>query len=107
MVRPRRCRKISMQPSCTYYKPRGIPLVNLEEVILTLDEFESIRLKDAVGYEQKQAAQRMGISQPTFFRLITSPQKKIAKVLVQEKALRIEGGSIKIEKNDYQGCKYF
>jgi predicted DNA-binding protein (UPF0251 family) len=90
MVRPRICRKISSSPHITYFKPQGIPLVDLDEVILNLDEFEALKLKDVEGLGQEDGAKRMGISQPTFFRLISSAHKKIADAMVHGKAIRIE-----------------
>jgi predicted DNA-binding protein (UPF0251 family) len=94
MVRPRRCRFIEHQPSFTYFKPRGIPLSELEEIVLLIDEFEAIRLKDLEGLEQESAAQKMGISQPTLFRLLNSAHSKIADAIVHGKAIKIEGGPI-------------
>jgi uncharacterized protein len=71
-------------------------MTELEEVILTVDEFEAIRLKDVDGLEQEQSAQRMNISQPTFHRLYLESRRKIADVIVNGKALRIEGGTYEI-----------
>jgi uncharacterized protein len=71
-------------------------MTELEEVILTVDEFEAIRLKDVGGLEQEQCAQRMNISQPTFHRLYLDARRKIADVIVNGKALRIEGGTYEI-----------
>jgi predicted DNA-binding protein (UPF0251 family) len=39
MVRPHRCRRVNPEPNITYFKPRGIPLMELQEVILQVDEF--------------------------------------------------------------------
>ena len=94
MVRPKRCRIIKQSPDFTYFKPQGIPMANLEEVVLHLDEFEAIRLKDLEGLEQDKAAEKMGISQPTLFRLLASGHKKIAEALVKGKAIKIEGGNV-------------
>jgi uncharacterized protein len=66
----------------------------LEEVIMTLDEFEAVRLADLNGLYQEQAATQMSVSRATFSRIIDSAHKKIAEVLVGGKALRIEGGPI-------------
>ena len=96
MARPQRCRRISSEPDVTYFKPKGIPLSELEEITLTLDEFEAVRLKDFLGVEQEEGARNMDISQPTFHRLILSARKKIADSLVNGKAIRIEGGNFKI-----------
>jgi len=90
--RPRRLRRVWFQPNVTYYKPAGVRMVSLEEIILTVDEFEAIRLKDYEGLDQNEASKKMGISQPTFQRLYESARKKIADALVNGKALRIEGG---------------
>lgn len=92
MPRPRRLRRVFSRPGVTYFKPAGIRMIDLEEIILTMDEFEAIRLKDHEGLEQNQAAKKMDISQPTFQRIYESARKKIADVLVNGKAIRIEGG---------------
>jgi predicted DNA-binding protein (UPF0251 family) len=78
------------------FKPRGIPLDQLEEVILKLDEWEALRLADWEGLYQEEAAGRMGISRQTFGNIIESAHKKIADVLLHAKALKIEGGEVKI-----------
>ena len=96
MPRPRRCRRVGFQPDVTYFKPAGIRMVELEEVILTVDEFEAVRLKDLEGLEQEECAKKMSISQPTFHRLVSSARKKIADAIVNGKAIKIEGGIYKM-----------
>jgi predicted DNA-binding protein (UPF0251 family) len=98
MVRPRLCRRVGFNPDVTYFKPRGIPLVELEEVILPVDEFEAVRLKDLEGLEQEKCAKKMNISQPTFHRLVLSARKKIADAIINGKAIRIEGGNYKYKQ---------
>ena len=66
----------------------------LEEINLTLDEFEAIRLADLEGLYQEDAAKRMGISRQTFGNIIDSAHKKIADAFLNGKAIRIEGGAI-------------
>jgi len=97
MPRPRFCRRVHAKPSYTYFKPRGIPLNKLDESILSVDEFEAVRLKDLNGLEQEDAAKKMNISQPTFHRLIISARKKIADAIVNGKAIRIEGGNFVLQ----------
>ncbi len=92
MPRPPRCRWVEGLPAATYFKPRGIPLSGLEEVALTVDEFEALRLADLEGLYQDQAAERMEISRQTFGRIVESAHRKLAEALVRGKALRIEGG---------------
>ena len=93
MPRPRRSRRVGLQPNVTYFKPAGIRLIELEETILAVDEFEAVRLKDFLSLDQEKAAQKMNISQPTFHRLVLSARKKIADAIVNGKAIRIEGGN--------------
>ena len=59
MSRPSKCRRVEFLPDVTYFKPAGIPLRALEEVCLSVDEAEAIRLKDLEGLEQEQGAERM------------------------------------------------
>lgn len=78
------------------FKPAGIPMRDLEEVVMTLDEFEALRLADLDGLYQEQAAEQMNVSRPTFSRVIESAHRKLADALVHGKALRIEGGPVEI-----------
>ena len=94
MPRPCRCRRIRCRPDTDYFKPRGIPLDALEEVNLTLDELEAIRLADLTELYQEDAAKKMNISRQTFGNIINSAHKKIADALLNAKALKIEGGNI-------------
>jgi predicted DNA-binding protein (UPF0251 family) len=96
MARPFSCRRVSSEPESDYFKPRGIPLSSLEEINMTMDEFEAIRLADLEGLYQEQAAERMGISRPTFARVVESARRKVAYALVNGKALAIEGGVVKM-----------
>jgi predicted DNA-binding protein (UPF0251 family) len=93
--RPCRCRRIRCKPDTNYFKPRGIPLDILEEVNLGLDELEAIRLADFDGLYQEDAAKKMDISRQTFGNIINSAHKKIADVLLNAKALKIEGGKVR------------
>ena len=77
-------------PNALYFKPRGIPLVQLEEVCLSLDELEAVRLADYEGLYHEQAAERMTISRPTFGRILGGARRKLAEALLEGKALRIE-----------------
>lgn len=90
MPRQRRCRWVGFQPNIFYFEPRGA--ANSEVVVLRVEELESIRLKDYLKIEQEEAAERMGVSQPTFNRIFKEARRKIAEALVEGKAIRIEGG---------------
>lgn len=90
MPRPIKCRHVRGTPGTDYFKPRGIPLSDLQEVGLTLCEFEAIRLADLEGLYQEDAAKKMAISRQTFGNIIATAHKKIADALVNGKALKIE-----------------
>jgi len=90
MPRPRIPRCVRFDPDVYYFKPRGIPLRDLEEVVLAPDELEAIKLHDTDGLDQTAAAEKMHISQPTFARTLASGQKKVAEALIRGKAIRIE-----------------
>jgi predicted DNA-binding protein (UPF0251 family) len=103
MARPLTCRRIHADPGVLYYKPRGIPSTALEEALLTLDEFEAMRLVDHEGMYQEEAAARMNISRQTLGRIVESARKKIAGALVSGKAIRIEGGAVELH-GERCGC---
>lgn len=92
MGRPPKCRRVEFLPQCTFFKPAGIPLWSLEEVSLTVEEVEALRLKDMEGLEQEKCAERMGVSRPTFQRILTASRQKVTQALVEGKAIRVEGG---------------
>ena len=93
MSRPFKCRRVSFTPGVTYFKPAGIPLKALEEIKLSMEEAEAIRLKDLEGLEQEQGAEKMNVSRPTFQRVLVSARQKLADALLNGKAIRIEGGN--------------
>lgn len=93
MPRPVKPRWVEFSPGVTYFKPAGVRMRELEEIQLGLDEVEAIRLKDLVGLEQEQCAERMGVAQSTFQRVLTAARNKVASALIEGKALRVEGGS--------------
>jgi predicted DNA-binding protein (UPF0251 family) len=84
---------VSGLPQSDYFKPRGVPLTDLEEVVLTVDEFEAVRLADYRGLYHESAARLMGISRQTFGRIIESARKKVSEALIKGRALKIEGGN--------------
>jgi predicted DNA-binding protein (UPF0251 family) len=101
MVRPRLHRKIEFDPDVTYFKPRGVPMSELEIAELTVEEIEALRLKNIEGLEQIAAAEKMDTSQSTFQRILTSAYRKISEALIEGKAIKI----IKINREDQQRSK--
>ncbi len=96
MVRKQKQRNIGFYPEVIYFKPRGVPTYCLQEVCLTIDELEAIRLVDFEGKEQRQAAEEMGVSQSTLQRILAKARKKVAEGLVVGKAITAKGGEIKM-----------
>lgn len=94
MPRPACPRSVTSRPGAVFFKPAGIPARLLREVVMTLDEFEAIRLADQEGLYQEAAARRMGVSRTTFGRILTSAHRKVAEVLTGGHCLRLEGGPI-------------
>ena len=109
MPRPQCMRTVGGLPDFTLFKPAGIPVSSLEEIVLTVDEFEAVRLADREGLYHDEAADVMNISRQTFGRIIQSARQKTAVALVEGKALRIEGGMVHmIEARTFQcdGCSH-
>ena len=96
MPRPRLRRMVSEEPEVVYFKPAGVRMTRLAENTLTVGEFEALRLNDLLEIEQGKAAEKMGISQPTFHRLVSGARKKVADAIVNGKAIRIEGGNFEL-----------
>jgi len=96
MARPKKDRLVGFNPKINYFKPRGIPVLDLEEVCLTIDEREAIRLADLEGLSHEKAGRQMGISRATFGRIVQQARKIIADAIIHGKAVRVEGGNYKL-----------
>jgi predicted DNA-binding protein (UPF0251 family) len=88
--RPKKKRRIVFLHNDYYYKPRGVPLGELEEISVPLDEIEAIRLADFLGKTHATAAKKMKISRSTFSRLIRKARNKIAEAIIEGKAIKVE-----------------
>jgi predicted DNA-binding protein (UPF0251 family) len=71
-------------------------MMQLEEVRLTVDEREAIRLSDLLGMSHEEAGRCMGVSRATFGRIIQKGRKTIADALINGKAINVEGGNYRI-----------
>lgn len=103
MVRPRKNRIVEYEPKVTYFKPQAVPLTQLQEVILTVDELEAVRLSDFTGMNQTYAAHRMGFHQSTFQRTLACARQKISDAIVNGKAIKIQGGAYIMPGGDTTG----
>lgn len=104
MPRPLKERWVEFLPSVTYFKPVGVPLAHLEEIRLTVDEVEALRLKDLEGLDQTASAARMNLAQSTFQRILTAARGKLSRALVEGRALRIEGGNYRLVQRECTDC---
>lgn len=85
-------RRVSCLPKATYYKPREVPLCELEIVNLSIEELEAIRICDLLHVEQNEAADMMGISRKTFWNDLQKARQKVVDALVNGKGIEISGG---------------
>ena len=96
MARPQKSRMVAFNPDISYFKPRGIPLIDLEEIQITIDEYEALRLSDLMDMSYEEAASSMGVSRATFGRIVRRARKTVADALINGKAIIIQGGSYRI-----------
>ncbi|HPF71461.1 MAG TPA: DUF134 domain-containing protein [Candidatus Krumholzibacteria bacterium] len=96
-AKPRCCRRYDGD---RVYKPQGVPLRELAQDDLPLDAFEALRLCDAEGLDQEQAAARMGVSRGTVQRLLAQARRTVAVALCEHRALRI----ILTDREDGHAC---
>ena len=103
MPRPKRCRKVCSMPRVSEFAPIG---EDADFVVLTVDEYESIRLIDRQGFSQEDCAAYMQVARTTAQQIYNSARKKLAAALVDGKGLRIAGGDYRLcdGKESFCGC---
>jgi uncharacterized protein len=97
-MRPKKTRWVSCDSNERCFRPQCKKPNELEGVILSLDEFEAMRLTYLAGYDQEKIAKQMRIHQSTISRILNSAHKKVTDALVNIKAIKIEGGCCQIVK---------
>ncbi len=100
MPRPKKCRRVHFSPNVTFYKPSGIPMCTLKVARLPVEGLEALRLSDSLGLDQARAAEAMGVSKPTFCRILSAARKTVADALTKGMAIHIEGGNYAIKKEE-------
>ncbi len=95
-MRPKKTRWVKCLPGERCFRPRCKPSGKLGGVVLSVDEFEAMRLACLEEMKQIDAAKLMKISRPTFSRILGSACRKVTDALVNIKAIRIEGGCCKV-----------
>jgi predicted DNA-binding protein (UPF0251 family) len=96
MGRPKKCRWVETEPGVTFFKPRGIPLRSLQQIVITVDELEAMRLADFMEMTQEEVAQQMQVSRPTVTRMLSRAHRAVAEALVHGKAICIQGGDYRV-----------
>jgi predicted DNA-binding protein (UPF0251 family) len=84
---------VAFNPEISFFKPRGIPMLDLAEVCITVDEREALRLADLDGLSHEDAGQCMGVSRATFGRILHRARQTVADALINGKAIKIDGGN--------------
>lgn len=106
MPRPKKCRMVDAAPGVRFFKPQGIPARQLEEVYLSLDGYEALRLADREGLRHDEGALRMHVSRQTFGRILSAARKAVADAIVEGLVLRIEGGDYRVaDQTSAPECK--
>lgn len=104
MPRPRKPRFVRGGPMSNVFKPKGIPAIDLEEIVLSVEGLEALRLNDFEKLDQETSAGRMKISRQTFGRVLAEARGVVAEALVMGKMIRIHGGAYALPGAD-RGCR--
>jgi len=94
MPRPKKMRFVSGFPTISAFVPQGLPVTG--ELLLSVEEFESLRLTDFEHLDQEAASQLMGVSRQTFGRILGRARTIVGEALVTAKVLRIDGGTFEM-----------
>jgi uncharacterized protein len=93
MVRPRKCKMVNFEHKLRHFKPGDIEEGCTEEIILTIEELEAMRLSFLENLSQNEAADGMDIHQSTFQRTLRRALEKVTEAFVYGKSVKIEGGN--------------
>jgi uncharacterized protein len=106
LARPKRLRRLACTPPSHFFHPSGTEgqTASKDTVILTMDEFEALRLADLECHSQEEAAKKMGISRATFGRIVESGRSKVAKALVHGYRIEISGGAFMFGRGRHLQC---
>ncbi|HHX30614.1 MAG TPA: DUF134 domain-containing protein [Clostridiaceae bacterium] len=100
MARPMKWRRVCQLPENSRFGPLGAGAGSRERIIMTVDEYESIRLIDWEGYTQEECAAQMGIARTTVQSMYAKARRKIADSIIHGKVLIIEGGEYRLCDTD-------
>ena len=102
MARPKKCRKVCALPSHTAFVPKRS--MAEEEVVMSVDEYETIRLIDLQDLAQEECAKQMQIARTTVQAIYIAARKKLADCIVHGKTLLIDGGDVEVCDGENACC---
>jgi hypothetical protein len=94
---------VHFEHNVRHFKPSGVPLSELDEVNITIDELESLRLSYIEKLKQSEAALRMDVHQSTFQRTLQRTLEKLSDALINGKSIKVEGGNYTMPGKDGTG----
>ena len=103
MSRPRKDRHVCSLPQVTEFGPLVGPLNRSEAIVLTVDEYETLRLIDVVGLNQEECAQEMGVGRSTIQGIYNIARQKVSAALVEGRVLAIRGGDYRLREHRGSG----
>lgn len=105
MARPQKCRKVCQLPKVSEFIPAGETDFN-QWIILTVDEYETVRLIDRQGFSQEECSVYMNVARTTVQQIYTNAREKISRSLVDGLPLRISGGHYCLCSRNGRDCEY-
>ncbi|MDL2238196.1 DUF134 domain-containing protein [Christensenellaceae bacterium OttesenSCG-928-K19] len=102
MPRPQRSRKICQLPGSAEFMPKEKKAGQI--IVMTVDEYEAIRLIDKEGFTQEQCAEQMGVSRTTVQAIYASARRKLADCIVSGLHLSIKGGEVQVCEHRGHSC---
>jgi uncharacterized protein len=103
MVRPRKCKMVNFEHQLRHFKPGDCKKGCFEEIVLTIDELEAMRLSFLENLSQIEGADCMGVHQSTFQRTLKRALEKVTEAFVYGKSVKIEGGNYCMPRRDGSG----
>ena len=104
MPRPIKQRNVCSLPESNRFGPLSLTSSSEPSVIMTVDEFEAIRLIDLEGFTQEESAEQMNIARTTVQAIYSEARRKLAESLIEAKVLLIEGGEYRLCDGSGNGC---
>ncbi|MGI6150522.1 MAG: DUF134 domain-containing protein [Christensenellales bacterium] len=106
MARPRKCRRVCCMPGNRHFGPLEDRNTERMSIVMTVDEYETIRLIDLERLTQEECAERMNIARTTAQAIYNSARRKLAEALVHGLKLSIHGGNYVLCNGETSGCGF-